>query len=328
MVNNKAGEEKCPECEANNWATDHFTGETICGSCGLVGRRLIDARGPRNFGSEDEKRHTHNKASIYYNTFTPRMRSCLTRLSRDSNNQSLSSEKVAELRRQKRLHDQMGGGYEQSMMVAIRELERLRAHLDIPKYIAERAFSLFQKALQTDLVKGRSIEGMVAAALYISAKKEKRQIFLREVNEITHVDASSLNGCIRHLVKGFAVKHTPTDFRSLAYQIGEKLDLTMYTCTQAANIALQVKAHGLTLGRNPLSIVAACLYLAGVQTGERRTQRQIAEAAKTTPVTIRNRLKEIIQELGLEDLVIKRGLASLPVYASNPRQFLPTPQEA
>lgn len=322
MNHENKGEGCCSECGANNWATDHFTGETICGSCGLVGNRLIDTRGPRNFRNGG----IHHSSSQYA-LFPPRMRSHLT-LSWDSRNQNYSPEKIANLKRQKRLHDQLSGGYEQSMAIAIKELERLRVHLDIPKFIAESALGLVQMALQAGLVKGRSIEGMAAAALYIAAKKEKRPIVLRAVNEVAHVDVASLNGCIRQLVKEFAVKHTPTDFRALTYQIGEKIGLTMYTCSQAINLVMQVKEQGLTLGRNPLSVVATCIYLAGVQTGERRTQRQIAKAARTTPVTIRNRLKEIVRVLELDDLVIKRGLASVPVYASNPKQFFPQPQEA
>jgi transcription initiation factor TFIIB len=69
----------------------------------------------------------------------------------------------------------------------------------------------------------------------------------------------------------------------------------------------------LAVGKNPRSDAAAALYIAGVQTGERRTQAQMAGAARTTPVTIRNRFKELLDVLQI-DLEIKRGAAAVPVY--------------
>ena len=79
---------------------------------------------------------------------------------------------------------------------------------------------------------------------------------------------------------------------------------------QAVEIILKAKAAGITVGKNPMSISAAALYIAGVKTGQRRTQLDMAAAAKTTPVTIRNRFKELTEVLKLEPIKIKRGPAT------------------
>ncbi len=50
----------------------------------------------------------------------------------------------------------------------------------------------------------------------------------------------------------------------------------------------------LTSGRGPTGVAAAASYIASVLIGERRTQREIAEIAKVTEVTIRNRYKELV----------------------------------
>ncbi len=60
----------------------------------------------------------------------------------------------------------------------------------------------------------------------------------------------------------------------------------MSTRIIASKIAITAREHGITIGKNPISIAAACLYIAGIKTGEKRTQNQIAIALKTTPVTI------------------------------------------
>jgi transcription initiation factor TFIIB len=64
---------------------------------------------------------------------------------------------------------------------------------------------------------------------------------------------------------------------------------------------LQDAAHGeLTSGRGPTGMAAASLYIASVLCGERRTQREIADVAGVTEVTIRNRYKELAQKLNID----------------------------
>ena len=53
----------------------------------------------------------------------------------------------------------------------------------------------------------------------------------------------------------------------------------------------------LTSGRGPTGVAAAASYIASVLVGERRTQREIAEIAKVTEVTIRNRYKELVENM-------------------------------
>lgn len=48
------------------------------------------------------------------------------------------------------------------------------------------------------------------------------------------------------------------------------------------------------------------MYIAAVLEGEKRTQREIADAIGVTEVTIRNRFKELVQKLGLTEEVEKK----------------------
>jgi len=53
----------------------------------------------------------------------------------------------------------------------------------------------------------------------------------------------------------------------------------------------------LTSGRGSKSIAVAACYIASILTGERKTQRKVAEAAEITEVTIRNRYKDMNERL-------------------------------
>ena len=49
-------------------------------------------------------------------------------------------------------------------------------------------------------------------------------------------------------------------------------------------------------GKDPMGLAAAALYLSCVKNGQTVTQREIAEAANVTEVTIRNRYKGLKDE--------------------------------
>ncbi|MFQ5819372.1 MAG: hypothetical protein ACE5I5_05250 [Candidatus Heimdallarchaeota archaeon] len=76
-------------------------------------------------------------------------------------------------------------------------------------------------------------------------------------------------------------------------------DLYFSTSCQrrAAEILIKAKKEWLTGGKDPTGLAAAAIYIAGIITDERRTQREIAAMAQVTEVTVRNRYKELIRKL-------------------------------
>ena len=63
------------------------------------------------------------------------------------------------------------------------------------------------------------------------------------------------------------------------------------------------KRYRLTAGKAPTGLAGAALYVAAMQVGERRTQKEISIAAGVTEATIRNRYKELIDRLKIEDKI-------------------------
>ena len=64
---------------------------------------------------------------------------------------------------------------------------------------------------------------------------------------------------------------------------------------EALEILAQVGDSALLSGKNPVSLAAASLYLATIETSEYTTQLRIAIAADVSTVTVRKRCLEIIQ---------------------------------
>lgn len=76
-------------------------------------------------------------------------------------------------------------------------------------------------------------------------------------------------------------------------RFGNKLQLSQRTITRAVEIVTNKKIEPTIRGKHPKSIVASALYVASKLNGEKRTQRQIANATGVIEVTIRKRSREM-----------------------------------
>ena len=80
-------------------------------------------------------------------------------------------------------------------------------------------------------------------------------------------------------------------------RFGNQLKLSISTTRRARQLLFECFDGGIDHGKNPVGIVAACIYIACNEQEERRTQREIAQALNITEVTIRNRYKEALETL-------------------------------
>lgn len=306
---------KCPECGAHDLIRDYNRGEVLCANCGLVIEGEILFSGPdwRAYTSEEEKDRSHAGDPVTWSR-ADNLRTHIGNVSRDGMGNRISKEKVSELRRQSRLDEREILSHSRNLKTAFKELDRIKSQLALPPQVVESTAVIYRKALSEGSIRGRSIDGMIAAAIYLSARSHGFPKTLKAIQEISNVSMKELSGCVRILATDLKFKYKPTDFLSLCHQLGERLNLTIHTRQVAAEIINDAQKAGLTIGKNPVSVVSAALYIAAIKTGERRTQQQIAVVADTTPVTIRNRFKELVKYLNINKLDIKRGAAAVPVY--------------
>lgn len=83
-------------------------------------------------------------------------------------------------------------------------------------------------------------------------------------------------------------------------RFGSELNVSGEAKVEAMKIIRKAQEERLTLGKSPPETAAVAIYIASLKTGGRRTQREIAKVAVVTEVTIRNRYKEMVEELGKE----------------------------
>ena len=313
----------CPECGGTSTViVDNQRGERVCNVCGIVISTILD-QGPewRAYSSEEESSRARGGAPL--NMLRPDMglRTRIGRTYKDAQGRSLPPSQINTFNRLATVDTRVQESELRNLRLAFRELNRLKSQMEIPEDVAQSAAAIYRKSLKANLIRGRSIDGVISACLYLACRHAKVPVTLKDVAVHANVNPKDLGRCVRILITELDVTTQPSDFVGLIYRLGESLNVTMATRKIAVDIIDEARDRGVTVGKNPMSMAAAALYIAGVRSGERRTQQQIAKVARTTPVTIRNRFKELVRALRMENLEVKRGAAAVPVYASDPRQF-------
>jgi len=294
---------RCPECGSDQLAKDEAAGHITCTQCGIVIETIID-RGAEWRTYEPSEERTRSRSGAPLSAMQPDLglKTQIGGVQRDARGGKMDQESQNRFRRLTRLDRRTQSSEIRNLSTALRELRRLKSHMGVPDDVAELASIYYRRALKQDLIRGRSIDGMVAASLYIAFRQKEIPQTLRDLAAVANVDLKELGRCVRIFISELRIKPAPREFDPLVYRLGDQLGISMAAKRQACEIIEGARQKGVTVGKNPMSVAAAAIYISTIRTGERRTQEQIARAAKTTPVTIRSRFKEIVRALELEDI--------------------------
>ena len=157
-----------------------------------------------------------------------------------------------------------------------------------------------RKALDKGLVRGRSIAAIAAAALYAACRASGTPRSLREIAEASFVDRKEVARCYRLLLRELDFQMPIADPLTYVSKIAEKNGISGKTQGAAIAILREARRKRAVAGKDPMGLAAAALYIACLQNNEKKTQKDIAEAAGVTEVTVRNRYKVLIKQLNLE----------------------------
>jgi transcription initiation factor TFIIB len=101
------------------------------------------------------------------------------------------------------------------------------------------------------------------------------------------------------LLKEMDIKMPVADPSRCVTKIASKAGLSEKTQRRAREILFRAKQMRITAGKDPMGFAASALYVACTLEGEAKTQKDVAEAAGVTEVTIRNRYKGLRSALGI-----------------------------
>jgi transcription initiation factor TFIIB len=169
----------------------------------------------------------------------------------------------------------------------------LKDKLGLSETIIEKTAYIYRKAEERGLIRGRTISGMVTAAIYIACREIETPRTLKEIATISNIKRKNIALCCRLLIRELDLKVPIADPMKCIVKIANKANLSEKITRQAMNIMTEVVKRGISAGKNPMSFAATVLYISSFKNGENVRQSDIAKAAGITEVTLRNRIKEL-----------------------------------
>ncbi|AEA13508.1 transcription initiation factor IIB [Thermoproteus uzoniensis 768-20] len=293
----------CPVCGNDKFVYNYERGEIVCVVCGtVISENLVDL-GPewRAFTNEEKGQRARTGAPI-----TRLVSEALTTVidwrDKDVSGKELDLKRKLEVIRLRKWQTRarVQTSYERNFVQAAQELERLKSAMGVPRPCVEQALEIYRQALEKELVRGRSVEAMAAAALYMACRMLKTPRPLDELIRFTKASRREVARCYRLLLRELNVRVPISDPVLYISRVAEQLKLTGDVVKTAIDIINKAKKAGLTAGKDPAGLAAAAVYIASLLHGDNRTQKDFAIAAGVTEVTVRNRYKELAKALDIK----------------------------
>lgn len=288
--------ENCSDCGGSNFETD-LQGFQSCSDCGLVVEKaVLDHRPARNF-NEDGKSNEHHGRPVNefeHESLTTEIGSTY----KGGDGLTLSSKDKSKWDRLKRLDNRgrIRDGKERNLATALTELKRISSRMTLPNDVAKDAARIYRDAVNAKLIRGRSIEGVVAASLYAACRIHNNPRTLDDIGRHSRTGRKEIGRTYRFIKKELSLEiglANPSDYIPRfcsELSVGQKIQTEAHTI-------LTLVGSGAMVSRGPTGIAAAAIYLAAKRQGDERTQSDVAKVAGVTEVTIRNRYKELCDHL-------------------------------
>ena len=280
---------------------DHESGEIVCMSCGYVVITKLTDQGPewRAFDAEQLKKRARAGAPTTFTIHDKGLSTTIDWHDRDIHGQRFPQGQKAQIYRlrkwQRRIR--VSDATERNLAFALSEISKISNNLNLPKNIIETASVTYRKAVKERLIRGRTIQGITAGAIYVACRQCGVTRTLEDISQASPANKKEIARSYRFLVKELDYFIKPVKPGQYVTKFCNQLAMQGNVEELAHKILFVASELRLTSGRGPTCIAAAVSYIASKLTGERKTQREIAEIAQVTEVTIRNRYKELVENL-------------------------------
>ena len=298
---------KCSVCRSKGIKsaiviTDHESGEVICSNCGMVISQNIEDNTRaewRSFDGEGGEGNNNRSRTGMPTTLARHDRGLTTmigRTDRDASGNKIDASIRSKMERLKvwdfrsHSHDSTN----KNLMQAFNELDKLKDKLGLSDAVIERTAYIYRKARQRRLVRGRTIDGILTAAIYIACRDLGVPKTLKEVAAASSIRFKILSRSYRILVTELDISTPPViDPMKCIVKVANNADLNENTKRRAMDVMNNLSKREISAGKHPMALAATVLYVSCLNSGEIKTQTDIADAAGITEVTLRNRYKDL-----------------------------------
>ena len=303
----------CSAGKSKDVITDHESGEVICSSCGLVISDNIQegrAEGSPCFTTDAIYESTSTGLTNSLARHDMGLSTIIGRPNKDASGHILDAAMRSRMERLRRWDLRIKASTSsnnRNLRDAFNQLHTSKDKLGLSDAVVEKTAYIYRKAQERGLVRGRTISAVLDAALYIACRELGIPKTLKEIAGANNIKRKALAKSYRLLISELNIKIPIVDPTKCIVKVANKANLNEKTKRNAVDIIYQLNKKGISAGKDPMSVAATVLYLACLNTGEKRTQTDIAQAAGITVVTLRNRYRDTKKlELDLIPLLFSR----------------------
>jgi transcription initiation factor TFIIB len=287
----------CFACNVGQPITDPESGEIICSNCGFVfSDRTQESRAessPFSSGINNERVRVGSPISLTQHDMG--LATIIGKSDKDSSGQKLDPSMHSMIHRLRtwNFRTQIHTAAERSLLRAFNELARVKDKLGLSDAIIEKTAYIYRKAQEKHLTRGRSVSAILAAAIYIACREMGASRTLADIAAVMDVKRKIISRSHRILINELDINVPPVDLVKCIAKIANKMSIDEKTKRMAMHTMVDLVDREISAGKSPMGLAASVLYTSCLRNDENTTQKNVAEAAGVTEVTIRNRIKDL-----------------------------------
>jgi len=299
--------DECSVCGSEQLVTIPDSGEIVCEHCGVVISDKTEEKGPewRTFatvavgGEGNDESRTGMPFSLARSDMG--LSTIIGRTNKDAKGSKINSSMLSVIERLRTWDSrtQVYTSTDKNLTQAFAQLYTLKDKLGLPSAVIEKTAYIYRKAQENRLVLGRSISAVLVARIYTACREMGIPRTLNDIATKSNVKRKSVAKCYRQLLLGLDLKIPMVDPIKCITRIANKAEITEKTKHQAINLMNIVTEIEISAGKDPMGLAATVIYASCIRTGEIKTQKEIANAADITDMTLRTRLKDLKRHLDL-----------------------------
>ncbi|MBD3172925.1 transcription initiation factor IIB [Candidatus Bathyarchaeota archaeon] len=297
------GKHECTICGSSDTINDVATGEKICRECGYVYQDNKLDMGPewRAFTLQERKDKPRTGAPLTHLMHDKGLSTKIGYRNRDHAGRKLDQDQKSKYYRLRKRDNRTkrSGSHSRNLSRALSFISNLGNELGLPRSVLETGAVTYKQVLKKDGVKGRTINGISAVSLYMACRVCKVSKSLTKISEIAKIPRKTLARNYRYVYNLLDKDIPRVSTGRIISKLVKQLRLSGKVETLGLELYTVVSDEKLTSGKSPRGIAAAVVYIGSIIMDEKRTQQTIAEKARVTSVTIRNRYKDIVEHIEL-----------------------------
>lgn len=287
-------------CMDSITVTDIETGEMICQKCGIVLQDrnsfdIIDNIVTKSINVDQ----VDNRSSLRFHDMG--LATVIDKFNHDSKGKPITYKIRQDMHRMRlwNSRSQAKNASERNLRSALSEMEKLKEKLSLSDAIMERSAYLYRKAAKAQLIRGRKINGVLGACVYVACREMDVSRTIIDISKNLQESRSSIAKNYRMLFNNLKISVSVQDPIKCIVKIANNLGIPENTTREAIHILDDLKEQRLTAGKKPDAVAATIIYMACIKTGINLSQQKISKVSGITGVTIRNRYNDYLKYIKL-----------------------------